>query len=91
MLSLNNWTPAMFACRYGNLELLKYFVDNSCIIDGFSPYTLIHAACFGNEIEVLHYLIDELKKSVTPLTYEQTPLKQCFKYENKKLIEFLIS
>lgn len=39
-------------------------------LEGSSPYTLIHSACFGNEIETVKYLVDVLKKEPTPQCYE---------------------
>lgn len=63
---MNNWSLPMFACRYGNLELLQYLAQKKFTLDGAYQYTLVHAACFGNELEVLRYLIDVMKKEPVP-------------------------
>jgi hypothetical protein len=42
--------------------MLNYFLKNVSNIDPFvSNYSFIHAACFGNEIQMLRYLVEEKK------------------------------
>ncbi len=54
-------------------------------------YSLLHAACFGNQYETFRIIVDELKKDPNPLTFEHTPLKNAVRYENYAIIEFLIT
>ncbi|KAL4483906.1 hypothetical protein ABPG72_013912 [Tetrahymena utriculariae] len=90
-VTMNSWSIPMFACRYGNLQLLEFLHKKKLIYEGNYQYTLVHAACFGNEIEVLKYLLDVLKKDPVPMNEQQPPLKICFRAENQQLAELLIS
>ena len=87
----NNWTPAMYAARYGRKELIEFFINNNFSLESNSPYTLVHAAAFGNECEMLKLLIDIFKREPTPLSYEQTPLRYVVKSENENMIELLLT
>jgi len=40
---------------------------------------------------MMHYLLDDLKKEATPLTYDHTPLKYSMKSDNIKMVELLIT
>lgn len=85
----NNWTPVMYACRYGNVELLDYFVENGFILELPGTYGLLHIASFAGELEVLKYLIEKLKKDPNPLTVETTPLRFACKYQRYECLEYL--
>jgi len=85
----NNWTPVMYACRYGNVELLEFFVEKQFILEIPGTYGLLHIASFAGELQVLKYLIEKLKKDPNPLTVETTPLRFACKYQRYECIEYL--
>ncbi len=81
---------------YGNLDLAKGLIERKYLPDNVSTYTSIHAACFGNELEILKYLVDDLGLDVNPnsgnnpSSTEQTPLRFAAKSRCMKIIDFLI-
>jgi len=85
----NNWTPVMYACRYGNVELLTFFVENAFILEIPGTYGLLHIASFSGELPVLRYLIEKLKKDPNPLTVETIPLRFACKYQRYECIDYL--
>ena len=85
----NNWTPVMYACRYGNVELLEFFVEAQFILEIPGTYGLLHIASFAGELNVLRYLVEKLKKDPNPLTVETTPLRFACKYQRSECIEYL--
>jgi len=85
----NNWTPVMYACRYGNVELLDYFVENNFVLEIPGTYGLFHIASFSGELHVLKYLIEKLKRDPNPLTVETTPLRFACKYQRYECIDYL--
>ena len=65
----------MFAARYGHLKIVQYLVNEGAAIDHANTfYNPLHAACFGQNIETVKYLIYEKKVDVNPQTLEKTPL-----------------
>ena len=49
----------MFAVRYGNFDLLNYFVKNKHELDANNIYnnTVVHAACYAHNQTMLIYLL----------------------------------
>ena len=60
------WTPVMFAARYGHLTIVKYLSTKGAKLELTSTYNSLHAACFGQSIETVRYLIYEQKCDVNP-------------------------
>ena len=65
----NGSTPLYFACKSGNLELVKYLIlKKNC--DPNKPNTLglvpLHNAALGGHISIANYLIEEKQCSATP-------------------------
>ncbi len=85
----NNWTPVMYACRYGNVELLAYFYEARFAMEIPGTYGLFHIASFAGELPILRYLIEEISKDPNPLTVETTPLKFACKYQRFDCIDYL--
>jgi hypothetical protein len=58
----------MFAARYANFKLLKYFVETGHNLDVPNIYnnTLVHAACFSTEYKMLLYVLNDLKRDPNP-------------------------
>lgn len=53
----------------------------------------MHAACFGNDLQILRLLVDEKSEDVNPYSIqisENTPLRFACKAGYKKIIEFLV-
>lgn len=59
----------MYAVRYGNLRLIRYLHEHGLLTEHPQcTYSLVHAACFNNDIETLRLIIDELKRVLLSLT-----------------------
>ena len=57
----------MFAARYGHLNIVKYLVSEGAAIEHANLYyNPLHAACFGQSIDTVKYLIYEKKVDVNP-------------------------
>jgi hypothetical protein len=58
----------MYACRYGNVNMLKLLIDHKFKLENYQKknYSLIHSACFGHNLEVLRFLVNEIKLDVNP-------------------------
>lgn len=56
----------MYAVRYGNAALIDYLY-NKGLLEEHSQcnYSLVHAACFNNDVETLRLLIDKYEKVST--------------------------
>jgi len=53
----------------------------------------VHAACFGNDLEMLRFLVDSKKENINPYSNqisENTPLRFACKASYYNLIEFLV-
>lgn len=53
----------------------------------------MHAACFGNDLEMLRYLVDEKNENINPFSNqisENTPLRFACKAGYHNLIEYLV-
>ena len=69
------WTPIMFAARYGHLKIVQYLAQQGAQIEHSSTfYNSLHAACFGQSIDTVKFLINDCKVDVNPQTLEKTPL-----------------
>lgn len=56
----NDWTPVMFAVRYGWLEMTKYLIDQGCDLhNDKGNYEILHTACIGQNEQVIRYLLRE--------------------------------
>ena len=62
----NGWSPTMFACRYGYLDIVKYLHKKGAQFERDKGYCASHAACYGGDEEVVNYLLDEVKVQVNP-------------------------
>lgn len=87
----NNWSPLMYAVRYGNFELVRYFLEkgHAMYVPNIYSNTLVHAACYGSNPEMLTYLLGELKMDPNPPNGDPSPLKYCIKASNARLLEIL--
>lgn len=84
----------MYVIRFGNLELFSYLWPIREKFENTSGYTYVHAACFGNELDMLKILVDEKKETVNPISVqisENTPLRFACKAGYLEQIEYLIS
>ena len=90
-VTFNNWSPAMFAVRYGNFRLLDYFVKNEHELDAINIYnnTVVHAACYANNSDMLIYLLKDLHRNPNPLNSDPSPLKFSIKTNNARMLEIL--
>ena len=64
----------MFAARYGHLPIVKFLAGKGAKLELTSTYNSLHAACFGQSIETVRYLVEERNCDVNPQTQEKTPL-----------------
>ena len=56
----NDWTPVMFAVRYGWLEMTKYLIDQGWDLDNDKGnYEILHTAWIGQNEQVIRYLLKE--------------------------------
>ena len=62
------WTPIMFAARYGHLAIVKILAQKGAKLELTSTYNSLHAACFGQSIETVRYLVEERGCDVNPQT-----------------------
>ena len=68
--------------------MLEYFLENVNQLDPYSAnYSFIHAACFGNDLEMVQYLVDERKidlnytsQSINEITPLRWAAKVFFKF-----------
>lgn len=72
LTSQHEWTPVMYACRYGNFELLKTFRKIGFKIDEKNVPSLLHLTCYSESIDIIKYLMNEInvnlsRKEVTSL------------------------
>lgn len=51
--------------------------------------TVIHAACYANNPNMLIYLLKKLERSPNPVNSDPSPLKFSIKTNNPKLLEIL--
>jgi hypothetical protein len=51
----------MYACRYGNYELLKIFKELGFIIDANNALSLLHLTCFSENMDIIKYLVSTVK------------------------------
>ena len=65
-VAMNSWTPVMFACRYGYLDIVRFFHSKGASFERDKGYCAIHAACYGGDKDVLVYLLEEVKVNVNP-------------------------
>ena len=56
----------MFAARYGHLPVVKYLANEGAKLEPTSTYNPLHAACFGQSIDTVRYLIEEKECDVNP-------------------------
>lgn len=91
MLAPNNWSPMMYAVRYGNFKLLNYLIETGhhLYVPNIYCNTLVHAACYGDNPKMLTYLLSDLKQDPNPVNSEPSPLKYCIKASNARLLEIL--
>jgi hypothetical protein len=73
----------MYAVRYGDHRLMRFLHTVDLLHEHpQSQYSLIHAACFNNDVATLKVLIDELGKDVNQFgaNYsDNCPLKYAYK------------
>ena len=56
----NDWTPVMFAVRYGWLEMTKFLIEEGCDLHNEKGnYEILHTACIGQNEKVIRYLLKE--------------------------------
>ena len=60
------WTPVMFACRYGHVEILEYLHKKGAQLEFERGYSCLHVACYGGEPEVIKYLFEVAKVNPNP-------------------------
>lgn len=72
--SMINWTPVMFACRYGYKDIVKFLHENGAILEKERGYLAIHAACYSGDHETMRYLLEEAKVNPNPESQERIPL-----------------
>ena len=69
-----NWTPVMFAARYGHKDILQYLHQKGAILERDRGYCAIHAACYSGDFETMKYLLEEAKVNPNPESQERIPL-----------------
>jgi ankyrin repeat protein len=73
--SVIGWSPAMFASRYGHIEVLRYLYREKGAQMQFEKGSgCLHAACYGGDHETLTFLFEEAKVSPNPDSIDRTPL-----------------
>lgn len=75
--SMIGWTPVMFACRYGYLDILQYLHKAGALLERERGYCALHAACYGGDTEIVRYLLEEAKVSPNPESNERIPMFIC--------------
>ncbi len=89
---LNQWTPAMYAARYGTLDILRYLHEEGFRLESKAcPHGIVMSACFGNCLETLKYLLEVCGLSANPETSDTSPLRYCLKNGLLRLSNLLIS
>ena len=58
----HDWTPVMYACRYGNLEMLMMLQKIGFTLDRNStgPSNLLHLSLYSYNVKIVRYLISQL-------------------------------
>ena len=60
------WTPIMFSARYGHIKVVQYLAEQGAELEPTTTYNPLHAACFGQSIETVRYLVEEKAIDVNP-------------------------
>lgn len=93
LTSSNNWTPVAYACRYGNIELVKYFIEKKFNYENNAGFNLLHVCCLSGELEMLSFLLKDLKMDQNMVASENqsqnSPMRIACKYQFYTLIECL--
>ena len=94
--TISKETPFFYACRFGTLEVVQYFISNRdslsirtdrTNINGFSIY---HRACMRESPEVLKYLLETLgKEGIKIDNVGWHPLHMACLYGSVKIVKFL--
>ena len=60
--SEHDWTPIMYACRYGNYDLLQLLLDIGFLIDRShtTPSNLVHLCFYSHTMQIVRYLMTKL-------------------------------
>ena len=74
----------MFAARYGQIEILKYLIEQECDLQNYnSNYELMHTACMSKDMNVLKYLIEDVNLSINNSRKAKAPLEFLFPVEKE--------
>ena len=68
IISQHEWTPVMYACRYGNYEQLKMFKEIGFNIDTNNVLSLQHLTCFSENMDIIKYLVSTVKQNGEGIT-----------------------
>ncbi len=81
-------TPIYYAVRRGNLRILSYLLKKGSSFND----DLLHVAVWHGNLEVIKFLIDELKIDINARNkYGETPLHYAAKTNNEQLITYLLN
>ncbi len=83
----------MFAVRFGNIELAKYFKSINMrpeLASSATHISIVGCAIYSGEYTVLEYVLDELKISPNPQKSESPPIKLALKASNIEMTELLV-
>ena len=69
----SGWTPLMFACRFGNLKIVTFLIEQGAQTQGDHGYQPLHAACFGGSADVVSYLLFTKGLNVNVDSIDKTP------------------
>ena len=58
----------MYACRYGNFELLKIFSKLGFKIDQNNVPSLLHLTCYSENMKIIRYLLNQINLSSMEIT-----------------------
>ena len=56
----------MFAARYGHIKVVQYLAEQGAELEPTTTYNPLHAACFGQSIETVRFLVEEKGIDVNP-------------------------
>ena len=91
---LYNDTSLHHAATMGELEILKYFIDDiGCIpgVKGWKGTTPLHSAAQARQFDIIRYLIEECKLDPTDVDdYDQFPLHYAYRFGNVEFVRYLI-
>lgn len=91
--SSNSWSPVAYACRYGNIDLVKYFIRNNFNYESSPGFNLLHVCCLSGEVGMLRFLVEEVKMNPNSIPIDNinqsSPIKIACKYQFFGLIEYL--